>query len=212
MRKKPENEQLPLFAELPVVGDHAEKVVGVVELPVVDGVAGNGHADRNQPGNVREAVVAGAEQGQLMTAQIELAKSVQLVLLAMFQAIEESVAERDLAGNPRVGLRIAGTPAADQVRIAIVSRELEKAIEALPGNVGGSEIDRVVSLANIECAAVHRDAFDRQRNQDIRIGVTVAVSVGGQIVGIQKVADLEKLARWARHGRRPRRERNTAAP
>src|SRR5271165_1228328 len=114
-----------------------------------------------------------------MTAEINLTKSVQLVLLAVFQTIEEAIAKGDLTGNPGVGLSVAGAPATDEISIAVVSRELEKAVETLPGDVRGGEIDRVVSLANVERTAVDRDAIDGQRNQSVRIGVAIAVSVGG---------------------------------
>ena len=128
-----------------------------------------------------------------MTAKIELTKAVQLVLLAMFQAIEESVAECDLAGDPGVGVGIAGSPAADQVEVTVVAGELEEGVEALAGDVGGSEIDGVVALANVEGAAVNGDAIDGQRNESVGIGVSVAMSVGGKIVGVEKVSDLEIL-------------------
>ena len=59
--------------------------------------------------------------------------------------------------------------------------------------IGGGQIDGVIALAHVERAAVDSDAVDGQRNQRIRIGVAVTVRVGGQIVGIQKVADLEVL-------------------
>src|SRR5271165_1563392 len=95
-----------------------------------------------------------------MPAEIVLAKSVQLVLLAVFQPIEKAIAKCDFTGNPCIGLRVAGAPATDQVNITIIPCELDKAIEALPGNVGCVEIDGVISLAHIECAAVDRDAVD----------------------------------------------------
>src|SRR5208283_1608377 len=104
-----------------------------------------GYADRYKPRDIREPVVARAEQGQLMAAQIELAKSVQLILLTVFQPLKKSIAKRHLARNPRVRLQIAGAPAADEIGIAIIPRELEEAVESLPGNVGGGQIDGVVS-------------------------------------------------------------------
>src|SRR5208337_851179 len=128
-----------------------------------------------------------------MPAEIVLAKSVQLVLLAMFQPVEKAVAKCDFTGNPCIGLRIAGAPATDQVDVTIISCELDEAIEALPGNVGCGEIDGVISLAHIECAAVDRNAVDGQRDQEVGVGVPVSVSIGGQVIREEEIADLEKL-------------------
>src|SRR5271169_6469988 len=116
-----------------------------------------------------------------MTAKVELTKPVQLVLLAVFQSIEKAVAKGDLGGDPRIGLGIAGAPATDQVGIAVISRELEKAVEALPGDVRSGEIDGVVALAHVERTAVDGDAVDGQRDESVGIGVAVAVRVGGQV-------------------------------
>src|SRR5664279_5325059 len=82
--------QLPLFAQLPVIADHPEKVVSVIELTVVDSVARHGSSDGNQPGNIGKPEVAAAKQAQLVAAEIVLAKSVQLVLPAVLQTIEKA--------------------------------------------------------------------------------------------------------------------------
>ncbi len=87
-----------------------------------------------------------------MVAKVELAQSIQLVLLAVLQALQKAVAERQLGRDPRVGLRILGTPASHHVRVAIVTGELEEAADALSRDISGSQIDGVVALANVEGA------------------------------------------------------------
>src|SRR5271157_5489642 len=54
--------ELPLLAELPVVGRDQEECVRAVQLPIVNGIVGNRNVDRNQPWDIRETVIADAEQ------------------------------------------------------------------------------------------------------------------------------------------------------
>src|SRR2546423_10572244 len=51
----------------------------------------------------------------------------------------------------------------------------------------------MVAFPNVKCGAVYGDAFNYWWNQDIRIGVAVAVGIGGKIVGGKEVVDLEEL-------------------
>src|SRR5271167_4466406 len=128
-----------------------------------------------------------------MIAEIELAQSIQLVLLAVLQALEEAVAERQLGRDPGVGLRILGTPASHHIRVAIISGELEEAADALSRNVSGSEIDGVVAFADVEGAAIDGDGFNDGRNQEVWVGVAVAVCVSRQVVRVEEVANLKEL-------------------
>ena len=84
--------ELLLLAELPVVGRDQDDRVRAVELAIVNGIVGNGNVDRDQPRDIREAIVADAQQCQLMVAQIELTKAIELVLLAVLQPLQEAVA------------------------------------------------------------------------------------------------------------------------
>src|SRR5271165_402812 len=128
-----------------------------------------------------------------MVAEIELAQSIQFVLLAMLQSLQEAVAERQLSRDPSVGLRILRVPTGHKVAVAIVSRELEEAADALSRDVRGSEIDGVVAFADVEGSAVHGHGFDGRRNKEVRIGVAVAVSISGKVVRVEEVADLKEL-------------------
>ena len=79
--------------------------------------------------------------------------------------------------------------------------------------VGDGEIHGVVAFANVEGSAIGlRQTPMPFRNQDVRIGVSVAMSVRAEIVGDQEIADLEKLALSARRDRLQPLERSTAAP
>jgi len=64
----------------------------------------------------------------------------------------------------------------------------------------------MVAFAHVEDAAIGRDRLDDGRNHRVRIGVALAMRVGGQIVRHQVVAHLEVLrdglAVIARHSRR----------
>ena len=60
-------------------------------------------------------------------------------------------------------------------------------------NVGGGEIDRVVAFAHIEGAAIDGDSFNDGRDEEVGIGIAIAVSIGGKVVRVEKVADLEEL-------------------
>ena len=127
---------------------------------------------------------------ELHTIGIDLGKTVfhlvQLVLVAVFQPFEEPITERRLRSKPRIRLGVRRTPARHDIRIAIVTRDLDKAIEPLPRNVGDCEIDRVVSFSNVKGSPVHCDSFNCRRNEKIRISVAVSVGIGGQVVRVEK--------------------------
>jgi len=51
----------------------------------------------------------------------------------------------------------------------------------------------VITFAHVESSAIGFDGSDAVGDQDVGIGVAIAVSVGGEIVGEKKIADLKKL-------------------
>jgi len=126
-------------------------------------------------------------------AEFELAVAVEFVLLAMLETFEEAVAVGGFGGEESVRVGIFGGPAGDQVDVAIIAGELEEGVEALARDVGGGEVDGVITFADVEGTTIDGDGFDGGRNQKIGIGIAVAVSVGGEIVGKKKIAYLEKL-------------------
>src|SRR5208283_3034020 len=128
-----------------------------------------------------------------MVAEIELALAIELVLLAVLKPLQEAVAERCLGRDPGVGLRVRGIPASHEVGVVVVARELEETADALARNVSRGEIDGVVAFANVEGSAIDGDGFDDWRDEKVRIGIAVAVSVGREVVGIEEIADLKEL-------------------
>ena len=185
--------ELGFLVELPSVREGDEKIVGAIELTIVDGVVGDGELDGDQAGDEGETVVGEAVESEFVAREFELAITVELVLLAVFEAIEETVAEGGFGGEPGVGGGILRAPASGEIDIAVVTSELDEIAEALARNVSGGEIDGVVALADVEGATIDGDGIDDGGNQEIGIGVTVAVGVGGEIVGEEEIADLEEL-------------------
>src|SRR5579862_1573247 len=51
----------------------------------------------------------------------------------------------------------------------------------------------MVAFANVECAAVHCDAFDDAGDINVGVRVAVAVGVGGKVVRNEVTADLDEL-------------------
>ena len=79
------------------------------------------------------------------------------------------------------------------VGIAVVASELEEAVETRTRRIRRGDVDGIVAFAHVEGGAVHVDRANGQRNQEVRVGIAVAVSVGRKVVGIKEVADLEIL-------------------
>ena len=98
--------------------------------------------------------------------------------------------------NPRIDLGIDGSPSGQQIAVAIVPRELDKAGQSLPGQVGGSDIDGVVALTDAKGRTIHPKVFNRGGNKDIRVSIPIAVSVSWQIIGIEKITNLIELRDW----------------
>src|SRR5215472_10726126 len=128
-----------------------------------------------------------------MAAKVIFAKAVELVLLAMLEAVEEAVAKGELSGDPSIRFGIGRTPAYHDVGIAVVARELQKVAEARAWSVSRCNVDRVVAFADVEGGTVHIDRLDGQRNKDVRVGVAIPVSIGGKVIRIEKIANLEVL-------------------
>src|SRR5579864_8402733 len=101
--------------------------------------------------------------------------AVELELLAVFQAVEEPVSVRGLDGKPRGSRR---AHAGRGSNVALVAGQSEKWVEVGAETVRGSQIQSVIALADVERAAIHRDALDHIRDINVRIGVAVAVSIG----------------------------------
>ena len=145
--------------------------------------------------NVGEAVVADGEQRQIVISEREQAIGIEFVLLAMFEPIQESIAVRSLQHDP--GMRISGwAPAADGVDIAVVAGYGQERLQLRAEIIGGGKILGVVSLADVEGAAIGLHAFDCRGNQNVRIGIAVAVGVGREIIGNQIAANLHVLSDW----------------
>lgn len=129
-----------------------------------------------------------------MASGLEFARAVQFVLVAVFEPLEESVAHGNFKREPRIARRVARTPAGGDVQIAIVRSHLSERIEARPQVVGGRQIHGVVAFADVEGAPICFNAAEHGRDQDVGVRIAVAVRIGGQIVGIEKAADLHELA------------------
>src|SRR5262249_19123715 len=131
-----------------------------------------------------------------IVSESELAQPVQLVLLPMLQAVKKPIPEGRLHSEPRIRGCVRRTPTSDGIHVAVVARDLYEAVESESRNVGRCESDSIVALPNIKRPAVHTHCFNGCRDKKIRIGIPVPVCVCGQVVGIKKVADLEKLSYW----------------
>lgn len=185
--------KLRMRGEFPGVGGGGKEIVSAVELAIFDGVIGDGDIDGDEAGNVRKAVVGGAVESEFVTREFELAIAVEFVLLTMLETVEEAVAVGKFGDEPGVGGRILRAPGGDEIEVAIVGGELEEIVEALMGDVGGGEVDGVVAFADVEGATVDGHGFDGGRNEDVGVRVAVAVRVGGEVVRVEEIADLEEL-------------------
>ena len=112
----------------------------------------------------------------------------------MLESIEIAVAVGSFDGDEGVCGGIARAPSGDEIDVAIVKGELREGVEAAARDVGRGEVDGVIPFPHVERAAIDGDGFDDRRDEEIGIGVAVAVGVGGEIVGIEKIADLIELS------------------
>ena len=114
-------------------------------------------------------------------------------MLALFRTGEKAVAERRFESDPGVPLRVAGAPAGGQIAVAAIAAGLNKGRQASLHGIAEGEIDGVVAVAGIEGGAIDEHAADGLRNDDIGIGIPVAVGVGGEIVVEEKAVDVKEL-------------------
>src|SRR6266853_5319211 len=167
--------------------------MGEILLPWIDGVARHRRRNRYQARNVRETVVAGSEQCELMTANSKRSFSIDLVLLAILRQSEKTVSPGDLQPHPGTGLRVRRTPSGYEVVVVHVSTEFGEWFESRPKTISHRKVHRVISVAHVEGAGVGRDILDFRGNQQVGVGIAVAMSVRRQVVLQQKVADLDVL-------------------
>src|SRR5690242_247791 len=107
-----------------VVCSH-QACMGVIFLSRINRIVQVRHVDGSESGHIREAVISDAKESESVFADIEDAIGVELVLLPMFKAVQETVPVRGLQRNPRMGVR-SRTPAGYQIKIAIISCERDK--------------------------------------------------------------------------------------
>src|SRR5579872_7036355 len=162
-------------------------------LPRVDSGARHRGVNRHEPRYVRETVVAGSEERELMTAQGKRSFSIDLVLLAMLGESQQAVSTGNLHRQPRAGLRICRTPSGYEVVIVQVSGEFRERFESRTKPISDRKILRVISVPHIESAGVGRDISDSRWNQQVRIGIAIAMGIRRQIVLKQKITDLDVL-------------------
>src|SRR5690242_19488078 len=159
--------------------------VSLVALARVNGVVKVRNVSRHQARNLRLAIVSEEERGEPVRTEIPSLQRMDLVLLAMFEHIEETVAEGRLHRKP--------LPSRAQVDVPVVRRKRGERFETGSNRINGRQVYRVVAFPDIECAAIRLDAFDDGGDDDVWVRIAVAVRVGAEIVGDQETADLDEL-------------------
>src|ERR1700687_5964634 len=162
-------------------------------LPWIDSVARHRRVNRYQARNVREAVVAGSEQCELMPANSKRSFSIDLVLLAILRQSQKTVSAGDLQPYPGTGLRVRRTPSRYEGVVVHVSADFGERFESRPKTISNRKVHRVISVPHVEGAGVGRDIPDCRWNQQVWVGIAIAMSVRRQVVLKQKVADLDVL-------------------
>src|SRR6266852_3015636 len=142
---------------------------------------------------MRETIVGRDEQCELVTAQSERPLSIELVLLAILRQGQEPVSARDLQREPGPGLWVFGTPSGDEIVIVHVSGDSGEWFYLRSKTIADREVDGVVAMPHIEGTSVGLDVADSGGNQQVRVGIAVAVRVCRQIVLEKKIADLDVL-------------------
>ena len=99
-----------------------------------------------------------------MLAGVEDALGIELVLLPMFQAIEESIAVGSFKGDPRCG---GWTDPCNQIEISVVAGDGEERVEGGTKSVGSGEVEGMIALADVEGAAVDLDGFQNLWNENV---------------------------------------------
>ena len=125
-----------------------------------------------------------------MPARVNRAPAIELELLAMLQPVEEPVAIRALHRSPRI-LRRAHARRRRQV--ARVARHREERRQMRAQSVDRSQVQRMIALAHVEGAAIHLHAFNCAGDENVRVGVAVAVRIRRQIIRQQVASHLDVL-------------------
>src|SRR3984893_2341644 len=125
-----------------------------------------------------------------MRTQGESLLGIDFVLLPMFPAVEKPVSVRSFKGQPRL---MPDVQSSAEIQVALITSEGQKGIETRTPPVGRGQIDGMISLSDVERAAVDLNAFDRLRNKDVWVGISVAMRICRQIVRHQISADGDEL-------------------
>src|SRR5579875_1931744 len=110
-----------------------------------------------------------------MSSPLDCPIGVELVLPTVLRTLQKAVTEGTLERNPCSGCGVAGAPPCDHVEIVVVPRELCKRIQAGFRFVGCSEIDCIITFANVKSAAVNGNRIDDRRDQKIRVRIPIAM-------------------------------------
>src|SRR5580704_7264796 len=109
-----------------------------------------------------------------MLVKFKSTKTVELVLLPVLQTVEKTVTIGCLQHNPRADIR---TPSSNKVQVSIVACYRNRRFQPRSRPVRGRKILRVVPLSHIESPSIHLDTPDHQRDENVRVRITVAVSI-----------------------------------
>src|SRR5260370_20415387 len=131
--------------------------MGEILLPWIDRVARHRRRNGYKARNVRETVVAGSEQCELMTANSKRSFSIDLVLLAILRQSEKTVSPGDLQPHPGTGLRVRRTPSGYEVVVVHVSTEFCEWFESRANTIIHLNAHPVISAAHLADAGDARD-------------------------------------------------------
>ena len=142
---------------------------------------------------MRLAPVTNREKRNLVPARIKDAQRIPLVLLPVLQPFHQAIAVIGLHSHPLLLCGIRGRKSGRQIRVAIVAGESEEPAQLRARIICGRQVQRMIALQHIESAAVCRHAAQHAGDVDIRVGVAVAMRVGGKVVGHQIAAHRDVL-------------------
>src|ERR1700722_11785098 len=128
-----------------------------------------------------------------MVSESKNSRGVYFVLLTMLQSIEKSVSIRCLQCDPPAGRGIRWTETCNHIDVPVIRGYGDKRVYLRMKMVSCSQVERVVPLQHVKGAPIDLNAIDRLRNENVDIGITVAVRVGGEIVRGQISANAKIL-------------------
>src|SRR5437879_312637 len=160
--------------------------MGAVGLARINRILRQSHIDGDQPGDTRRSVIAGSKQCQLMATDGKGVLTIDLVLAAMLGQVEEAIAACDLESEPCTDVWILRTPASHQIKVAAVPGEFCERFQAWSKSIGYRKVHGVVAVTYVECSRVGLNAADESGDQEIGVGIAIAVGIGGEIVGQQE--------------------------